>query len=407
MNAPAAAPPPITATDELAALCGRLAGCEYVTVDTEFLRDNTFWPRLCLVQIAGPDEAVAIDPMAEGIDLTPLLDLMANPGVLKVFHAARQDIEIFLRLSGHIPEPLFDTQVAGMVCGYGESVAYETLVRAIAHAGLDKSSRFTDWSRRPLTDRQLRYALEDVTHLRKVYETLADQLEKRDRMHWLDEEMAVLMDPATYSTEPMEAYTRIRARSTDRRFLGVLRELAALREVEAQARDIPRGRILKDDALLELAAHPPRTIEAMASLRGVPRGFAEGKLGGAVVAACIRGLELPVDQLPQPRKGEEPARGIGPLVELLKVLLKMKCEDHDVAQKLVASGSDLERIASDDEADVPALRGWRRDVFGEDALALKHGRLALSASGKRIRVIRLGQNNQNQTVPAQAPAEGA
>jgi ribonuclease D len=378
----------ITSTDELAAFCERLAQAEYVTVDTEFMRENTFWPRLCLIQVGGPDEARAIDPMVDGIDLAPLFALMANHEVLKVFHAARQDIEIFLHLSGRIPEPLFDTQVAAMVCGYGESVSYETLVAKIARASLDKSSRFTDWARRPLTDRQLKYALDDVTHLRSVYETLAAELDRTGRSSWLDEEMAILMDPATYRVEPSRAWQRIKTRTSNRKFLGVLKEIAAWREVEAQARDLPRGRILKDDALLEIAAHPPASIEELKQLRGVPRGFAEGHLGQSLVDVVGRSVPLPESEMPEVDRGVEGARGLGPLIELLKVVLKAKCEAHDVAQKLVASSADLERIAAGDP-DVPALHGWRRQIFGSDALALKEGRLALAAEGRRVKLVRI------------------
>lgn len=379
----------ITDTEALTDLCDRLKKADYITVDTEFLRDNSYWPKLCLVQVAGPDVAAIIDPIAPLIDLQPLLDLMVDPNVLKVFHAARQDIEIFLRLSGRIPEPLFDTQVAAMVCGYGDSVSYETLVAKIARAALDKSSRFTDWTRRPLTERQLQYAIGDVTHLRKVYETLWSELDRNKRTEWLNDEMAILMDPATYIVEPDQAWQRIKTRTTNRRFLGVLREVAAWRELEARARDLPRGRMLKDDALLELAAHPPSSLDDMKQSRGVPKGFADGKLGPSLLDAVLRGLNCPESDLPEPEKTVEPPRGVGPLVELLKVMLKLQCEDHGVAQKLVANTSDLEQIAGDDEADVAALKGWRREVFGDAALALKHGKLALAAEGRRIRLIRL------------------
>lgn len=379
----------ITDTEALTALVERLKQAEYITVDTEFLRDNTYWPKLCLVQVAGPDVTAIIDPLAPLIDLSPLLDLMVDPKVLKVFHAARQDIEIFLKLSGRIPEPLFDTQVAAMVCGYGDSVSYETLVAKIARASLDKSSRFTDWTRRPLTDRQLQYAIGDVTHLRRVYENLAGELDRSGRTDWLDEEMAILMDPATYIVEPPQAYQRIKTRTTNRRFLAVLREVAAWRELEARARDLPRGRLLKDDALLEIAAHPPASIDDMKQSRGVPKGFADGKLGPSLLEAVQRGLACPDDEMPEAEKSVEAPRGVGPLVELLKVMLKLQCESHGVAQKLVANTADLEQIAGSDDANVPALNGWRRQVFGDAALALKNGKLALAAEGRRIKLIRL------------------
>lgn len=380
---------PITTTAALSALCERLSASPFVTVDTEFMRENSYWPLLCLVQLAGPDEAAAIDPMAEGIDLKPLFDLMRNERVLKVFHAARQDVEIFHHLSGRVPHPLFDTQVAAMVCGFGEQVSYETLATQLARAKIDKSSRFTDWSRRPLSERQITYALSDVTHLRVVYEKLSRRLKKSGREDWLAEEEAILTDPRTYAMEPDEAWTRIRTRSAKPRFLAVLKEVAAWREREAQARDLPRGRLLRDEALLEIAGDPPGTIEALSRVRGLSRGMAEGRMGPEILAAVKRALDLPAEALPQPAPPPALPRGIGPLVELLKVLLKAKCESHDVAQKLVASSADLERIAAEDEADVPALHGWRREIFGADALALKEGRLALAAEKRQVRLVPL------------------
>jgi len=376
-------------TAELAALCEGWAKADYITVDTEFMRENTFYAILCLVQVAGPDGAVAIDPLAPGMDLTPLYDLLAAPRPLKVFHAARQDLEIFFNKTGSVPTPIFDTQVAAMVCGFGESVGYETLAARLAGARIDKSSRFTDWSRRPLSERQVRYALEDVIHLRTAYEKLARNLERSGRASWLDDEMALLSDPATYQLHPENSWKRLKVRHAKPRFLAVLREIAAWREVEAQTRDIPRNRILRDEALLEIAGHPPRDIEELLRIRGMGRGLAEGKRGQTLLAAVERAMALPEDQLPSLPHYEAPSRNIGPLMELLKVLLKLRCDEEDVAAKLIANTTDLERIASNDDAEVPALQGWRREIFGNDALALKRGELALAAKGDKVSVIRL------------------
>jgi ribonuclease D len=379
----------ITDPAELAEFCARQRSAEFVAVDTEFMRERTYWPILCLVQVAGPDEAAAIDAQVPGMDLAPLLDLMADPALLKVFHAARQDLEIFFQLAGRVPHPVFDTQVAAMVCGFGDSVSYETLVRRLAGANLDKASRFTDWAHRPLTERQIEYALGDVVHLRTVYERLQRVLGKNGRAAWFAEEIAGLVDPSIYRTEPTEAWRRFRLRGrADRRFLGVLRALAAWREEAAQQRDLPRGRIMKDEAVLEIAAHMPKTIEALARTRSLGRGIAEGKLGREILDAVAAGLSDPAPPPAMPAKMEPPP-GIGPLIELLRVLLKQRCEDHEVAQKLVASSDDLEAIAADDNAPVPALHGWRRTIFGDDALALKHGRLALTAGNNRIELVPL------------------
>jgi ribonuclease D len=379
----------ITTTESLTAFCARQAAAEFVTVDTEFMREKTYWPQLCLVQVAGPGEAVAIDPLAAGLDLQPLYELMANPSVLKVFHAARQDIEIFFHLAGRVPAPLFDTQVAAMVCGFGDSVSYETLVSKLAGVRVDKSSRFTDWSLRPLTERQLAYALSDVIHLRPVYDKLRRRLTKTGRANWLDQELGVLTDVATYTVDPESSWLRFKMRSAKPRFRAILREIAAWREREAQARDLPRGRVLRDEAALEIAAHAPASIDDLARVRGLGRSFAEGRMGVDLLAAVARGVALPDHQCPQEDGAGEPPSGAASVVELLRVLLKMKCEDHHVASKLVASAGDLDAIAADDHAEVPALGGWRRELFGQDALALKHGRLALSISGSRIKVVPL------------------
>lgn len=381
--------PMIQSTAELAAFCDRLRQHPAVMVDTEFMRDRTYWPKLCLVQLAGPDEARAVDPLAKGIDLAPLFELMLDESTLKVFHAARQDVEIFYHLIGKVPHPLFDTQVAAMVCGFGDSVGYDRLAAHFAKARVDKASQFTDWSRRPLSERQLGYALADVVHLWAIYRGLAERLEKSGRTRWLDEEMAILTDPSTYELDPETAWRRLKFRSRSPRYLGVLKEVAAWREREAQRRDQPRAHVLRDDAVQELAAEQPTSIEALKRLRSVPKGLAEGRIGEGLLAAVARGLALPPEELPQLEPVEDLPRGIGPIVDLLKVLLKQRCEEHDVAQKLVASVSDLERIAADDEADVPALRGWRRELFGADALELKHGRLALAAARNGVKLIRL------------------
>jgi ribonuclease D len=377
----------ITDTEALAEFCEIQRGTDFVAVDTEFMRERTYWPILCLVQVAGPEAAAAIDALAPGIDLAPLLALMADERTLKVFHAARQDVEIFFNLSGSVPSPLFDTQVAAMVCGFGDAASYEHLVAKLARTSLDKSSRFTDWSHRPLTERQVRYALADVVHLRTVYEQLQQMLAANGRGSWFAEEMAALCDPATYRAEPAEAWRRFRLRGrVDTRFFGVLREVAAWREAAAQRRNLPRGRIFKDEAVLEIAAHLPRTIEALARTRSLGKGVAEGRLGGEILDAVRRGIDASAAVEPPPSRAETPP-GLGPLVELLRVLLKHRCETHQVAQKLIASADDLEAIAVDDMAAVPALSGWRRDVFGNDAIALKHGRLALTVRDNHIALV--------------------
>jgi ribonuclease D len=379
----------ITDSAALAKFCARQRGAAYITVDTEFMRERTYWPILCVVQVAGPQEAVAIDALAPEIDLAPLLALMNDPATLKVFHAARQDLEIFFHLSDAVPEPLFDTQIAAMVCGFGDSVSYETLVRRLAGAALDKASRFTDWSHRPLTERQVKYALGDVIHLRTVHERLQERLARNGRASWFAEEMAALADPALYRAEPDESWRRFRLRGRgDSRFLAVLRALAAWRERAAQQRDLPRGRILRDEALIEIASHAPQGVDALARTRGLGKGIAEGKLGREILDAVARGIADPDPPAAIAQKPQNPP-GLGPLIELLRVLLKQRCEDFEVAQKLVASADDLEAIAADDAASIAALHGWRREVFGADALALKHGTLALTAGRNRIELVPL------------------
>jgi ribonuclease D len=382
---------PITDSSRLAAFCARLSEADYVTVDTEFMRENTYWPILCLVQVAGPNEAACIDTLAAGIDLTPLYELMADSKVLKVFHAGRQDLEIFYHRMGSVPHPVFDTQLAAMVCGLGDQIGYEQLLAQTIGVTIDKSSRFTDWSRRPLSEKQLNYAMADVTHLRPVYEKLATRMEKTGRAHWLDEEMAVLTSPGTYRVDPEDGWRRIKGRGgKGKRYMGILVELAAWREREAQKRDLPRNRILRDEAIQEIASHAPRKAETLAHVRGVSQKMAEGSMGEGILKAVEDGIERPEHSLPaRPGRPERLPPGLGPLTDLLKVLLKLNCEKQNVAPRLVASGDDLERIAADDEADVPALTGWRREIFGEQALALKAGKIALAAEGKNIRVLPL------------------
>src|SRR5476651_877567 len=378
----------ITTTDELAAFCKPLADAEYVTVDTEFMRERTYWPKLCLAQVAGPgpDDAAAIDALAEGIDLAPLDELMANPKVLKVFHAARQDLEIFYLRMNSVPTPLFDTQVAAMVCGHGEAASYESLATKLAKAKIDKSSRFTDWSRRPLSERQITYALSDVTHLRVVYEKLRKQLEKTGRLPWIAEEMAVLNDPGTYRADPEQAWRRLKPRGASPRLMAILKEVAAWRERTAQRIDIPRQRLLRDEQLLEIASHAPTSIEELAVTRGLGRGFAEGWQGREVLEAVERARAIPEAELPTRDKPPEQLRAPGAVVDLLRTLLRLKAEQAGVAARLVASVDELDKMAAG-KRDLHALSGWRREIFGDDALALIEGRLALALSGDQPKLI--------------------
>ena len=316
---------------------------------------------------------------------------MADPGLLKVFHAARQDLEIFFHLTEKVPHPVFDSQIAAMVCGYGDQVSYENLVRSLTKARIDKASRFSDWARRPLPKRQLDYALADVTHLRKIYKKLKQRLDDNGRADWLQDEMDLLESPETYRLEPADAWRRLKTRSIDRRYLAVLRELAAWREAEAQRRDVPRNRVIRDEQLFDLAGRAPRSADELAHTRGLDKSLARGRLGTEMLAAIERGLALPEEALPEAKAKADLPRGLGPMVDLLKVLLKVCCEEHDVAQKLVASSADLELLAADDEADIPALQGWRYELFGKLALALKHGELAIGMKGRKTRLIELGE----------------
>ena len=374
----------ITDTHALDRFIASLEGEAYVTVDTEFMRDRTYWPQLCLVQLGSSTEAVAVDALAPDIDLEPLFRLMADERILKVFHAPRQDLEIFHHRSGRLPRPLFDTQLAAMVLGYGDEVGYEALVRQVAHAQLDKTSRFTDWSRRPLTAKQIDYALGDVLHLRVIYERFHEHLEAQGRSRWVDEELAALLDPGLYEPVPDDMWRRMKVKSRDGRFLAILKAVCAWREREAQRRDQPRNRVLRDDVLLDVVANRPRTLEA---LRALKRVSVDGRAAESLVAAIGAALALPEAELPRLDPPPKLPKGIGPLVDLLRVLLRLASEEHEVAQRLIATTGDLEKIAADDNAPVAALRGWRRDVFGEAALKLKRGELALRARGRRVELL--------------------
>jgi ribonuclease D len=374
---------PITTTDDLTQVCERLSRHPFVTVDTEFLRESTYYPKLCVAQMASTEEAVVVDALAQGIDLAPLFALMADERVVKVFHAARQDVEICWHEANIIPAPMVDTQVAAMVLGYGDSISYDQLVQRITGDLLDKSNRFTDWTRRPLTDAQLTYAVSDVTHLRDVYMKLSSDLDKQGRSEWMREEMKVLTSPDTYRMEPEHAWQRLRTRVRKPKELAVLIEVAAWREREAQTRDVPRGRVLKDDVVGDIAVQAPTTTERLGSLRSLPKGFERSRWGEAIIEAVKAGLARDPKTLPRLDR-HKPAPNGQATVELLKVLLRMTSERHGVAAKVIATMDDLDRIAADDNADVPALAGWRRELFGEKALALKHGELALAVEKNRV-----------------------
>ncbi|MGD9918460.1 MAG: ribonuclease D [Paenirhodobacter sp.] len=380
----------ITTTEALAEFCARAKTGPYVTVDTEFLRERTYWSKLCLVQLAIPPakdgDAVLVDPLAEGLSLEPLYDLFRDTAVVKVFHAARQDLEIFFTDAGLIPTPLFDTQIAAMVCGFGEQVGYETLVRKIARQGLDKTSRFTDWSRRPLTDAQKTYAVADVTHLRVIYEFLSKELRKSGRETWVEEEEAVLLNPETYVTRPEDAWQRVKTRTTSGRFLAVVRELARFREGYAQNKNIPRSRIFKDDALLELASTKPTNFDELGKSRLLLREARRGDIAEGIIAAVAAGMALPPEEFPHVPDEDAQLQVNTALADLLRVLLKAKSEETGVASKLIATSSDLDRIAAG-KRDVAALTGWRNEVFGKDALRLAKGEIGLTAAGGSVRVV--------------------
>lgn len=382
----------ITTTQALAAFCAEAAKRPYVTVDTEFLRERTYYSKLCLVQLAyqddAGDDACIVDPLADGISLAPLYDLFRDTSVVKVFHAARQDLEIFHVDQGVIPAPLFDTQVAAMVCGFGEQAGYETLVRKICKSDVDKSSRFTDWTRRPLTDAQATYAVGDVTFLRDIYEYLSARLEKSGRTKWVDEEMAVLNDPATYKADPQEAWRRVKTRTSSGRFLGIIRELAKFREIYAQERNIPRSRVYKDDAMVELASTKPQSEQDLGRSRLLLREARRGDIAAGILAAVKTGLEVPNDQLPKVDQKSAKLQVNPALADLLRVLLKSKSDNEDVAAKLIASSAELDALAAG-ERDIKALSGWRNEVFGEDALRLCHGEVGLAVQGQKVVTVRL------------------
>ncbi len=375
---------PIRTGQELAAICRTLTEAEFVAVDTEFMREATYWPKLCLLQIAGPHAQAVVDPLSPEIDLTPFFDLMRDPKVVKVFHAARQDIEIIWNMAGIIPLPIFDTQIAAMVCGFGDAASYGALVKRLLRKNLDKSSRFTDWSRRPLSDKQLHYALGDVTHLRGIYLKLKERLEEEGRGSWVDEEMALLINPKTYATTPEDAWRRLKMRVRTPTDLAVLMEVAAWRERASQTQNVPRSRIIKDDAIYDVASQTPTTVEALSALRTVHDGFARSARGRELIEAVKRGLARPAAEIPKLEISEPLPPTAAAVADLLRVLLKSVSARSDVAAKLIATSDDLDRIALDDKADVPALKGWRRELFGADALALKSGEMALAVERGQI-----------------------
>jgi ribonuclease D len=385
----------ITTTEDLAAFCAQAHAAPYVTVDTEFLRERTYYAQLCLLQMAlpGPDgptsgPAVLVDPLAEGLSLAPFYDLLRDESTVKVLHAARQDLEIFFIEGGVLPQPLFDTQVAAMVCGFGDQAGYETLVRKLAKANVDKSSRFTDWSQRPLSDAQLKYAVADVTHLRVVYEKLAAKLGATGRSAWVEEELAVLTNPETYITRPEDAWLRVKTRNDSARFMAIVRELAAFRESYAQARNVPRSRVYKDDALLELASVKPRNLDDLGRTRLLLREGRKGEIAQGILDAVARALSCDPSKLPNVEALRDNMQVNPALADLLRVLLKAKCDTTDVASKLIASASDLDMLAAG-LRDVPALSGWRAEVFGNDALRLCNGQVALAVKGDKVQVIAL------------------
>jgi ribonuclease D len=388
----------ITRSDELAEFCQRLSRCPAITIDTEFLRERTYWPKLCLVQLAASaDEARAVDALADGIDLGPLFELMRNRAVTKVFHAARQDLEIFYHLAGEVPAPVFDTQLAAMVAGYGESVGYETLVNAVAKARVDKAAQYTDWSRRPLSQRQITYALADVTHLWAIYRKLSERLAASGRSSWLDEEMAILANPKTYAPDPVQAWRRLKIRNRNGGYLAVLKGVAAWREQQAESRNVPRNRILRDEVVQQIASEQPQDAEALRQIRGLPRDLKGGEDARALLAVIGQALAAPKDTLPKLKPPRRLPPEAGPVVDLLKVLLKMVSEREAVASKLIATVTDLEAIAAEGEsAEVTALAGWRRHIFGDEALALRAGHLALAVTDGKLRAIPIAETDERR-----------
>ncbi len=389
----------VDTTAELKALCAELERETYVALDTEFMRDQTYWPKLCLIQAANHNTAAIIDPLAPEIDLAPFHKLLAYKKTMKVFHAARQDVEIFCHQGKVIPEPMFDTQIAAMVCGFGEAASYETLARRIAKVEIDKSARFTDWSRRPLSKRQLEYAIADVTHLCVVYDYLAKELEKTGRASWVEEELATLKNPNTYQLEPEQAWRRLRMRSGNKRFIAVAAALAAWREREAQTRNVPRNRILKDEALLEIAAHPPADAEALGHIRALSHGFGASRLGKDLLEAVKVGQETPPPEgaldHDHRHRGKEPTPAA---LDLLKTLLRLRCNEYGVAPRLVADADDLERLAAGGDEGIAALHGWRAKVFGNDARALREGKLAIALQrGEAVVIDTIAETSMHRT----------
>jgi ribonuclease D len=379
----------VTNTADLKALIAELESASYLALDTEFLRDQTYWPKLCLIQVASTEVAAIIDPLADGIDLKPFYELLKKPNIVKVFHAARQDIEIFQQQGGVIPHPLFDTQVAAMVCGYGDAASYETLARRIAGVEIDKSSRFTDWSRRPLSNKQLEYAIGDVTHLRKIYEVLDAELKKKNREAWVADEISALQNPELYAMNPANAWKRLKARTSSKRFIALLASIAEWREREAQTRDIPRGRVLKDEAILEIAAHPPESADALERIRAIPKGFANSRMGKTLMDAIEQGrhAQPPEGIEPEkPRRKREPSQAA---IDLLKTLLRLRAEDANVAPRLIANADDIESLAAQEDDGVAALHGWRAEVFGNDAQALRKGELGIALLKGKAVVVKL------------------
>jgi len=378
-----------TKTTDLDAFCKRAAKASYVTVDTEFIREKTYWPQLCLIQVGLEDEAVAIDPLAEGIELQSFLELLQDPHVIKVFHSGRQDIEIFYHLTEKIPTPVFDTQIAAMVCGFGESVGYDVLVQKFAKISIDKSSRYTHWAQRPLTEKQLSYALGDVIHLRIIYEKLYSKILEQDRLHWFQEELTILTDPATYSVDPYAVWQKIKVRSPKPRMLAILREIAAWREITSQRRNVPRARIMRDEVMLELAAASPRSFDELSRMRRLSPSFLEGDGSKNILKLVEKAHALPLEDCPQVKRDEASLPGSSALVEMLRLLLKIKSEKHHVASKLLATQADLEIIARSPDPVAPALEGWRREIFGNAALALKAGKVAIGIKNNKISLIPL------------------
>ena len=376
----------ISDNSSLLSACDKLSKEVYLGVDTEFMRERTYYPKLCLIQISGEKDAIAVDALSPDINLSPILRLLYNPNITKVFHACRQDMEIFFNLTKKIPYPVFDTQIAAMVCGYGDAISYDKLVKQIVEIEIDKSSRFTDWSQRPLSNTQLKYALSDVTHLRKVYESLAKQLKANNRETWLREELGLVTNPNTYIVDPENIWSRLKVRSGRPRFLILVKALASFREQEAQRKDIPRNRVLRDDVLLDIAARAPETPEELAKVRSISTNYAASKSGNEILKTISLARKIPTEKAPKIEKRERKNHHSSAIVELLKVLLKMKSEENNVAQKLIAGTADLEAIAEDDMANVPALKGWRREIFGNDALLLKSGKIGLSIYNSSVKI---------------------